>query len=227
MLGSRNAARLSSGVARSAPVSSIRGFSTARDNVDPEADIDDDLQHPAFTEEIIPDTGEWKGCKRSFMSPIRISSRGVQILHNPLFNKGTAFKGGERDRLRIRGMLPSRVMNIHLQKERFLIAFHAEESNIRKNILLEDLHDRNETLYHRVLVDHIEEMAPIIYTPTVGQACMEFAARFRRPRGMYFSEEDRGNMAAMVYNWPHEDVSTRLCSVKSKNTPSKAQYIIW
>ncbi len=59
-------------------------------------------------------------------------------------------------------------------------------------------------------MDHIEEMAPIIYTPTVGQACMEFAARFRRPRGMYFSEEDRGNMAAMVYNWPQGDVSTKL-----------------
>jgi hypothetical protein len=207
MLGSRNATRLSSGIARSG----ARGFSTVRSfSADPDADTDDiqHPEHPAFAEERIPETGEWKGCKRSFMAPLRISSRGVQILHNPLFNKGTAFKGGERDRLRIRGLLPSRIMNIHLQKERFLIAFRAEESNIRKNILLEDLHDRNETLYHRVLVDHIEEMAPIIYTPTVGQACMEFAARFRRPRGMYFSEEDRGNMAAMVYNWPHEDVST-------------------
>jgi len=77
---------------------------------------------------------------------------------------------------------------------------------IRKNIILEDLHDRNETLYHRILVDHIEEMAPIIYTPTVGQACKEFGVRYRRPRGMYFSSEDRGHMAAMVYNWPHEDV---------------------
>jgi hypothetical protein len=215
MLGSRNAARLSSVAVRSASVSSNikASFSTAR--IDSDADTDDPA-HPAFEVERIPETGEWKGCKRSFMAPIRISSRGVQILHNPLFNKGTAFKGGERDRLRIRGMLPSRIMNIHLQKERFLIAFRAEESNIRKNILLEDLHDRNETLYHRVLVDHIEEMAPIIYTPTVGQACMEFAARFRRPRGMYFSEEDRGNMAAMVYNWPHTDVSTRLCWAKRR-----------
>lgn len=86
------------------------------------------------------------------------------------------------------------------------MAFRAEESTIKKNLLLEDLHDRNETLYHRVLVDHIEEVAPIVYTPTVGQACQEFATRFRRPRGMYFTEEDRGHMAAMVYNWPHKDV---------------------
>lgn len=75
-----------------------------------------------------------------------------------------------------------------LQKDRFLASLRAEESAIKKNVMLEDLHDRNETLYHRVLVDHIEEMAPLIYTPTVGQACKEFAHRFRRPRGMYFTE---------------------------------------
>jgi len=139
-------------------------------------------------------------------APLRISVRGADILQDPLFNKGTAFKSGERDRLRLRGLLPPKVLNINLQKERFLQALRSEESNIRKNIMLEDLHDRNETLYHRVLVDHLEEMAPLIYTPTVGQACMEFANRFRRPRGMYFTEEDRGNMAAMVYNWPQKDV---------------------
>jgi len=70
---------------------------------------------------------------------------------------------------------------------------------IRKHVILEDLHDTNETLYHRILVDHMEEMAPIIYTPTVGQACNEFALRYRRPRGMYFSADDRGHMAASEY----------------------------
>ena len=71
---------------------------------------------------------------------------------DPLFNKGTAFKNGERDRLRFRGLLPPRVFNMGLQKERFLLALRAEESKIRKHLMLEDLHDRNETLYHRVLV---------------------------------------------------------------------------
>lgn len=150
--------------------------------------------------------GEWAGCRRNFMAPLKISSRGADVLYHPLYNKGTAFKSGERDRLQIRGLLPARVINIMVQKDRFLQTFRKEESTIRKNILLEDLHDRNETLYHRVLVDHLEEMAPIIYTPTVGQVCQEFGIRFRRPRGMYFTEEDRGNMAAMVYNWPHKDV---------------------
>jgi hypothetical protein len=150
-------------------------------------------------DEPVPDSGEWMGCRRSFMAPLRIKNeRGPEILHNPLYNKGTAFKSGERDRLGFRGLLPYKVMNIHLQKERFLLALRNEESNIKKNLMLEDLHDRNETLYHRVLVDHMHEMAPLIYTPTVGQACTEFATRYRRPRGMYFTEEDRGNMAAMV-----------------------------
>lgn len=93
-----------------------------------------------------------------------------------------------------------------VQKNRIVKAIRAEESMIKRNIILEDVHDRNETLYHRILVDHMEEMAPLIYTPTVGQACKEFGMRFRRPRGMYFAEEDRGYMASMVYNWPQHDV---------------------
>lgn len=158
------------------------------------------------TQEPAASDGEWAGCKRSFMAPLKIPTRGGKILHDPLFNKGTAFKSGERDRLRLRGLLPPKIMNIHTQKEHFLLNLRSEDSSIRKNIMLEDLHDRNETLYHRVLVDHLEEMAPLIYTPTVGQACQEYASRFRRPRGMYFTEEDRGNFAAMVHNWPQKDV---------------------
>jgi len=150
--------------------------------------------------------GEWDGCRRDFMAPIEIGVRGQDILHNAFFNKGTAFKSEERDRLRFRGLLPPRFNNIKMQMERFLVSLRATESDIQKNIQLEDLHDLNETLYHRILVDHIEEMAPLIYTPTVGQACQELSLRFRRPRGMYFTEQDRGQMASMVYNWPQKDV---------------------
>jgi len=137
----------------------------------------------------------------------------ADILNNPLFNKGVSFKGGERDRLRFRGLLPPRRLNLQLQVQRVLDEIRAEESMIRKNEILEDVHDRNETLYHRILVDHMEEMAPIIYTPTVGQACKEFAQRFRRNRGMYFCEEDRGHMAAMVGVTPVNILDcTHFCS---------------
>ena len=68
------------------------------------------------------------------------------------------------------------------------------------------LHDRNETLYYRFLLDNIEELAPLVYTPTVGEACRQFGDRWRRPRGMYFCAEDQGHMGAMVYNWAQDDV---------------------
>eukprot|EP00560_Eucampia_antarctica_P008379 CAMPEP_0197826112 /NCGR_PEP_ID=MMETSP1437-20131217/3096_1 /TAXON_ID=49252 ORGANISM="Eucampia antarctica, Strain CCMP1452" /NCGR_SAMPLE_ID=MMETSP1437 /ASSEMBLY_ACC=CAM_ASM_001096 /LENGTH=611 /DNA_ID=CAMNT_0043426391 /DNA_START=63 /DNA_END=1898 /DNA_ORIENTATION=+ len=169
-------------------------------------DTENPIEGQAYAEEVMDTEGEWAGCTKRFLAPLQISVRGADILTNPLFNKGTSFKSGERDRLRIRGLLPPRVTNMGTQEARVLDMIRGEDSLIRKNIILEDLHDRNETLYHRILVDHIEEMAPIIYTPTVGQACKEFGMRYRRPRGMYFSSDDRGHMAAMVYNWPHKDV---------------------
>lgn len=139
-------------------------------------------------------------------NPLRITRRGSDIMHDPLFNKGVAFgiESGERDRLRLRGLIPPRSMTIEEQQEQFLAQLRNEKEDIKKNLLLEDLHDTNETLYHRVIVDNFEEMAPLIYTPTVGQACQEFANRFRRPRGMYFTEADRGCMVSMVHNWPND-----------------------
>ena len=173
-----------------------------------------DESNEIYADEKVPDSGEWAGCKRSFMAPLKVGVRGSDILYHPLYNKGTAFKSGERDRLRFRGLLPTRPMNIQLQKERFLLALRAETSNIKKNLLLEDLHDRNETLYHRILVDHMEEMAPLIYTPTVGQACAEFGQRYRRPRGMYFCEEDRGHMAASECTSARSDVQVILAAMR-------------
>jgi len=72
--------------------------------------------------------------------------------------------------------------------------------------ILNRLHDRNETMYYKVLINNIEEYAPIVYTPTVGLVCQNYSGLFRRPRGMYFSSEDRGEMMSMVYNWPADQV---------------------
>jgi len=89
---------------------------------------------------------------------------------------------------------------------RVLAAVRKETSDIRKNLYLQELHSRNETLYHRLLVEHIGELAPLVYTPTVGTACLEFGNQWRRTRGMYFSKEDRGQFSTMCYNWPYKDV---------------------
>ena len=135
-----------------APRRSLATFLTSQDNGDNDSDNDNNGDNADSPMEQVPTIGEWAGCSRRFMAPIQISTRGNEILTDPLYNKGTAFKSGERDRLRFRGLLPPRVFNMELQKERFLISLRAEESTIRKHLMLEDLHDRNETLYHRVLV---------------------------------------------------------------------------
>jgi malate dehydrogenase (oxaloacetate-decarboxylating)(NADP+) len=81
-----------------------------------------------------------------------------------------------------------------------------QSCDTRKALILNELHDRNETLFHRCLVSYITDLAPVVYTPTVGQVCLEYGDKFRRPRGMYFSANDRGHFATMMYNWPNRDV---------------------
>ena len=94
---------------------------------------------------------------------------------------------------------------IHKIRQNF-DAITGDNADLRKNDYLQMLHDRNETLYYRFLLDNIEELAPLVYTPTVGEACRQFGDRWRRPRGMYFCAEDQGHMGAMVYNWAQDDV---------------------
>lgn len=148
--------------------------------------------------------------------PVVLHKRGPDILHDPWFNRGTAFSMTERDRLGLRGLLPPRVMSFEQQYERFINSFRSLEHNTRgepdsivalaKWRILNRLHDRNETLYYRVLIDNIKDFAPIIYTPTVGLVCENYSGLFRRPRGMYFSAKDKGEMMSMIYNWPAEKV---------------------
>ena len=77
---------------------------------------------------------------------------------------------------------------------------------MEKYMYLCSLQDRNETLFFRTLLDHLEALAPVVYTPTVGEVCKRFGSYFQRPRGMYFSSADRGQMSTMVWNWPHDEV---------------------
>ena len=131
---------------------------------------------------------------------------GVDLLHNPLFNHGTAFTEKERDAYKLRGLLPPRVFSQDRQVERSLGNFRKKQSDLEKYIYLISLEDRNETLFYRLVMDNLEEMMPIIYTPTVGKACQEYAHIFRRPRGLYISAEDRGCISHVLANWPHDDV---------------------
>jgi malate dehydrogenase (oxaloacetate-decarboxylating)(NADP+) len=112
----------------------------------------------------------------------------------------------ERDRLRIRGLVPPRTLSLSVQAQKILHALHGKTDPLDKAMYLSDLQDRNETLFFRVLIDNLESLAPFVYTPTVGQVCLRFGSYFRRARGMYFSSADRGVMSTMTYNWPQDEV---------------------
>ena len=131
---------------------------------------------------------------------------GVQLLQDPTLNKGTAFTEQERDRLQIRGLLPPRILTQEQQVAKVLESFHAEPNDLAKYTYLVSLHDRNEQLFYRVVIDHVDEMMPIIYTPTVGRACQLFGHIWRRPRGLFVTARDRGRVADVLRNWPHGPV---------------------
>jgi malate dehydrogenase (oxaloacetate-decarboxylating)(NADP+) len=134
--------------------------------------------------------------------------KGMDLLFNPLQNKGTAFTEEERDQLGIRGLLPPRVTSMEVQVMRVMDNFRRKTDDLERYIQLISLQDRNEALFYRVVLDHLEEMMPIIYTPTVGRACQSYGHIFRRPRGLYLSIKDRGQIRRVLKNWPHRHVST-------------------
>ncbi|KAG0341687.1 Malic enzyme [Podila humilis] len=134
------------------------------------------------------------------------SKHGMDVIHDPLLSKGTAFSLSERERLGIRGLVPPRTQEMDKQLQRIIRNLRECRTPLEKFIFMTALQDRNETLYYRLLIDNLAELSQIIYTPTVGEACQRFHSIYRRSRGMYFSSLDRGQMAAMVHNWPHEQV---------------------
>lgn len=132
--------------------------------------------------------------------------RGVELLHDPLLNKGTAFTEEERDALGLRGLLPPRTATMQEQIVRVMESLRAKPDDLEKYIYLTSLYDRNETLFFRIVVDHVEELMPIIYTPTVGRACQLYGHIFRRARGVFITAEDAGRVKEILANWPLEDV---------------------
>lgn len=136
----------------------------------------------------------------------RTSLRGTELLSQPLLNKGTAFTLRERDELGLLGLLPPNVATLEEQLTRTYEAFRANTSDIAKHIYLRALQDRNETLFYRLLMAHLGEMMPLIYTPVVAEACQRFSDIYRRPRGLFIAYPERDRIDEILVNWGAEHV---------------------
>lgn len=119
--------------------------------------------------------------------PVRIRARGRSVLSNPILNRGTAFTEGERQALGLTGLLPGGESTMDGQLRRVYAQYRRQPDDLAKNVYLANLRDRNEILFYRLLTDHLEEMLPIVYTPTVGKAIERYSHEYRRPRGVYLS----------------------------------------
>jgi malate dehydrogenase (oxaloacetate-decarboxylating)(NADP+) len=131
---------------------------------------------------------------------------GFLFLNDPHLNKGTAYTHTERDALGITGLLPDAVEDIELQLQRALQHLGQKSTDLERYIYLIALFDRNETLFYRLLTSNLQRFLPIIYAPTVGEACLKYGHIFRRPHGMYISIRHKGRVREVLRNWPQRDV---------------------
>ncbi|HEY3386683.1 MAG TPA: NAD-dependent malic enzyme [Saprospiraceae bacterium] len=134
------------------------------------------------------------------------SKRNIEILHSAALNKSTAFTREERDELGLRGLLPYAVSTQSSQIQRIMGNLRRKEYDIERYIFLSALQDRNERLFYQTIIEHTQEILPLIYTPTVGQACKEFSHIYRHSQGLYITPEDKGMIDKVLQNWPEDDV---------------------
>ncbi|MFJ5534576.1 NAD-dependent malic enzyme [Streptomyces sp. NPDC093261] len=136
------------------------------------------------------------------------------VLTDPFLNRGTAFTQAEREALGLTGRLPSGVLTLELQAERAYRQIRSQGSDLAKNVALEQLHDRNETLYFKVLTDHLVELLPVVYDPTVGEAIEKYSHEYRRPRGAFLSVDrpDDIEKAFATFQLGPEDVDLIVCT---------------
>lgn len=130
----------------------------------------------------------------------------IEVLHDSRTNKSTAFTKEEREKLGIRGLLPYAISNQQIQIGRIMENMRRKNSDIERYVFLSALQDRNERLFFKTIMTNIEEIMPLIYTPTVGQACKEFSHIFRQTKGFYITPEDKGEIKKLLSNWPEEDI---------------------
>ncbi|MEO8500049.1 MAG: NAD-dependent malic enzyme, partial [Vicinamibacteria bacterium] len=137
---------------------------------------------------------------------IEVPYRGARLLQEPMFNKGTAFTLEERRAFGLEGLLPDGVTTMAHQEQRAYENIGRKDDPLERYIGVMALQDRNEQLFYKMLLNHLEEMLPIVYTPTVGLACQEYSHIFRRARGLWITPAHRGSIHAVLGHAPFDDV---------------------
>ncbi|KAL5771144.1 hypothetical protein ACOSP7_015298 [Xanthoceras sorbifolium] len=151
--------------------------------------------------------GEDRATEDQFITPWTFSvASGHSLLRDPRHNKGLAFNERERDTHYLRGLLPPSVLSQELQEKKVMSNIRQYQVPLQKYTALMDLEERNERLFYKLLIDNVEELLPVVYTPTVGEACQKYGGIFRRPQGLYISLNEKGKILEVLRNWPERSI---------------------
>ncbi|KAJ0964786.1 hypothetical protein J5N97_025924 [Dioscorea zingiberensis] len=151
--------------------------------------------------------GEDRATEEQHVTPWAVSvASGYSLLRDPHHNKGLAFSEKERDAHYLRGLLPPAVVNQDLQEKKLMHSLRQYKVPLQRYMALMDLQERNERLFYKLLVDNVEELLPVVYTPTVGEACQKYGAIFRRPQGLFISLKEKGKILEVLRNWPEKRI---------------------
>nr|GME10670.1 NADP-dependent malic enzyme-like isoform X2 [Ipomoea batatas] len=131
---------------------------------------------------------------------------GYSLMRDPHYNKGLAFTDQERDAYYLRGLLPPTVMSQELQLKKVLQNLRSYEVPLQRYVAMMELQERNRRLFYKLLIDNVEELLPIVYTPTVGEACQKYGGIFNRPQGLFISLKEKGRILEVFKNWPEKGI---------------------
>ncbi|GMP94950.1 hypothetical protein CsSME_00044194 [Camellia sinensis var. sinensis] len=151
--------------------------------------------------------GEDSATEDQLVTPWTVSvASGYTLLRDPHFNKGLAFSEKERDAHYLRGLLPPAVSTQGLQEKKIMHNLRQYDVPLHKYVALMDLQERNERLFYKLLIDNVEELLPLVYTPVVGEACQKYGSIYRRPQGLFISLKEKGKILEVLKNWPEKSI---------------------
>ncbi|KAG4961528.1 hypothetical protein AAZX31_13G335800 [Glycine max] len=168
------------------------------------ADVDDNAISAGGPQDVY---GEDRATEDHFVTPWSVSvASGYTLLRDPHFNKGLAFTEDERDAHYLRGLLPPSVIPQETQVKKMIQHVRQYQVPLQKYMAMMDLQERNERLFYKLLIDHVEELLPVVYTPTVGEACQKYGSIFMHPQGLYISLKEKGKIREVLRNWPEKNI---------------------